>query len=209
MWPLDNTGRIKADAPKVEGHRMQVQDISWCPHNENVIASASEDCHEKLWQIPDEGLTGAMSEPIVDLVQHTRGVRMISWPPSAQNILKSGGSDCQVIIWNVGTGEALNVFSLPEIMYHGGWNWNGSEVLFTCKDKKLRICDPRKGEVKEEWFGKTVIRSNERLSYQDARGKRAVGYVNERIYSAEARTNSIRGDAGRIGANSLSNARGL
>jgi len=150
VWSLDGTGRIKPDAPKVEGHKMQVQDIAWCPHNENVIASASEDCHVKVWQIPDGGLTGAMSEPIVDLVQHTRGVRMISWHPSAQNVLMSGGSDCQVIIWNVGTGEALNVFSLPEIMYHGGWNWNGSEVLFTCKDKKLRICDPRKGEVKEE-----------------------------------------------------------
>ena len=27
----------------------------------------------------------------------------------------------------------------------------------------------KKGEVKEEWFGKTVIKSNERLSYQEAK----------------------------------------
>ena len=27
----------------------------------------------------------------------------------------------------------------------------------------------KSGEVKEEWFGKTVIKSNERLSYQEAK----------------------------------------
>lgn len=56
----------------------------------------------------------------------------------------------QVVIWNVGTGEALVSFTLPDLVYSGCWNWDGSEVLFTCKDRKIRRVDPRTGEVEEE-----------------------------------------------------------
>jgi coronin-1B/1C/6 len=50
----------------------------------------------------------------------------------------------------VGTGEALLCFTLPDLVYSGCWNWDGSEVLFTCKDRKIRRVDPRTGEVEEE-----------------------------------------------------------
>ena len=56
----------------------------------------------------------------------------------------------QVVIWNVGTGEALKTITLPEMVYSGCWNWDGSEVLFTCKDRKIRRVDPRSGEIEEE-----------------------------------------------------------
>ena len=150
VLPLNKTGRLPVDTPLVNGHKLAILDIAWCPHNDNVIASASEDCVVKVWQIPDEGLKGAMTESVVDLTQHSRGVRLITWHPSAQNILLSAGMDNQIIIWNVGTGEALNVFSLPDQVFSASWSWKGTEVVFTCKDKKLRIVDPRKGEVKEE-----------------------------------------------------------
>jgi coronin-1B/1C/6 len=47
-------------------------------------------------------------------------------------------------------GEALKSFMLPDLVYSGCWNWDGSEVLFTCKDRKIRRVDPRSGEVEEE-----------------------------------------------------------
>jgi len=87
---------------------------------------------------------------VVDLVKHQRRVGLVLWHPSAQNILLSAGSDNQVVIWNVGTGEALLSFVLPDLVYSGCWNWDGSEVLFTCKDRKIRRVDPRTGEVEEE-----------------------------------------------------------
>ena len=37
----------------VGGHKGPVLNIAWCPHNDNVIASGSEDCVVKVWQIPD------------------------------------------------------------------------------------------------------------------------------------------------------------
>ena len=86
---------------------------------------------------------------VVDLTKHQRRVGLVLWHPSAQNILLSAGSDNNVVIWNVGTGEALICFALPDLVYSGCWNWDGSEVLFTCKDRKIRRVDPR--------FGKLII----------------------------------------------------
>ena len=141
--PLAKYGRLPPDVPLVAGHKGPVLDVAWCPHNDNVIASASEDCTVKVWQIPDGGITRTVTDSVVDLVKHQRRVGLVLWHPSAQNILLSAGSDNNVVVWNVGTGEALLTFTLPDLVYSGCWNWDGSEVLFTCKDRKIRRVDPR------------------------------------------------------------------
>lgn len=38
------TGRIDMSYPTVCGHTGPVLDIEFCPHNDNIIASGSEDC---------------------------------------------------------------------------------------------------------------------------------------------------------------------
>lgn len=73
------------------------------------------------------------------------------WHPTALNVLLTAGSDNLVIIWNVGTGEALMRFDChPDVVYSACWNWDGSRLVTTCKDKKIRILDPRSGEILDE-----------------------------------------------------------
>ena len=92
VLPLEKVGRIDRDVPLVTGHKAAVLDIAWCPHNDNVIASGSEDCTVKIWQIPDGGLTSNnLTQPAVDLVAHQRRVGQVAWHPSALNILLSAG----------------------------------------------------------------------------------------------------------------------
>ena len=92
VLPLDKIGRIDRDVPLVTGHKAAVLDIAWCPHNDNVIASGSEDCTVKVWQIPDGGLTSSnLTQPAVDLVAHQRRVGQVVWHPSALNVLLSAG----------------------------------------------------------------------------------------------------------------------
>jgi coronin-1B/1C/6 len=142
---------LAADHPLVGGHKGPVLDIAWCPHNDNVIASGSEDCVVKVWHIPDGGLVKTLTEPIVDLVFHQRRVGLVLWHPTALNVLLTAGSDNQVAIWNVGTGEALvKIDCHPDIVYSACFNWDGSQLLTTCKDKKIRIINPRSGEVESE-----------------------------------------------------------
>ncbi|XP_066942237.1 coronin-6 isoform X2 [Macrobrachium rosenbergii] len=144
-------GRIPPDHPLVGGHKGPVLDIAWDPFNDNVIASGSEDCVVKVWQIPDYGLVTNMTDPVVDLVFHQRRVGIVVWHPTANNILLSAGSDNFIAIWNVGCGEALiTLNNHPDMIYSCCFNWDGSLLLTTCKDKKIRIINPRNGEVFEE-----------------------------------------------------------
>ncbi|KAK0078094.1 hypothetical protein PV325_003050 [Microctonus aethiopoides] len=151
VLPHNKVGRISADHPLVGGHKGPVLDIAWCPHNDNVIASGSEDCVVKVWQIPDSGISRTLTEPVVDLQLHQRRVGLVLWHPTALNVLLTAGSDNLVIIWNVGTGEPIvKINCHPDVVYSACWNWDGSRLVTTCKDKKIRIVDPRSGEIIEE-----------------------------------------------------------
>lgn len=73
----------------MSGHRGPVLDIQWCPFNDNVIASGSEDGIVRVWQIPDGGLVRPQTDPIVELIGHQRRVGLILWNPVANNVLLS------------------------------------------------------------------------------------------------------------------------
>jgi coronin-1B/1C/6 len=91
VLPLEKVGRIDREIPLVSGHKAAVLDIAWCPHNDNVIASGSEDCTVKIWQIPDGGITSTLTQSAVDLAAHQRRVGQVAWHPSALNVLLSAG----------------------------------------------------------------------------------------------------------------------
>lgn len=119
---LPQSGRVEQSSPTVNGHKAPVLDIQWCPHDDNIIASASEDCTvkvskcgyttvscwrsccqyeffvcywSKVWQIPDRGLTSAMTEASVTLEEHSKRVGILAWHPSAHNILLTAGEQSQ------------------------------------------------------------------------------------------------------------------
>ncbi|XP_074746358.1 coronin-6 isoform X4 [Strix uralensis] len=158
VLPLAKTGRVDKNHPLVTGHTAPVLDIDWCPHNDNVIASASEDTTVMVWQIPDYVPVRNITEPVVTLEGHSKRVGIISWHPTARNVLLSAGCDNLVILWNVGTGEMLLVLEdmHTDLIYNVGWNRNGSLLVTTCKDKKVRIIDPRKQQVVAENFEEPI-----------------------------------------------------
>ncbi|XP_054852078.1 coronin-1C isoform X2 [Eublepharis macularius] len=152
VLPLHKTGRIDKSYPTVCGHTGPVLDIDWCPHNDQVIASGSEDCTVMVWQIPENGLTLSLTEPVVVLEGHSKRVGIVAWHPTARNVLLSAGCDNAIIIWNVGTGEPLiNLDDMhQDMIYNVSWNRNGSLICTASKDKKVRIIDPRKQEIVAE-----------------------------------------------------------
>lgn len=104
--------------PTVCGHTGPVLDIEFCPHNDNIIASGSEDCSVmvgqvfifyffsgtnlqncadksivslQIWEIPEGGLTTSLTEPVVKLDGHSKRVGILSWHPTAHNVLMSAG----------------------------------------------------------------------------------------------------------------------
>lgn len=57
------------------------------------------------------------------------------------------GSDNRVVIWNVGTGEAILEIDFPDIPLSASWSWEGREFVVSCKDRKMRVVDPRSGNI--------------------------------------------------------------
>uniref|UniRef100_A0A8P0NDJ2 Coronin n=2 Tax=Canis lupus familiaris TaxID=9615 RepID=A0A8P0NDJ2_CANLF len=175
VLPLSKTGRIDKAYPTVCGHTGPVLDIDWCPHNDEVIASGSEDCTVMVWQIPENGLTSPLTEPVVVLEGHTKRVGIVTWHPTARNVLLSAGCDNVVLIWNVGTAEELyRLDSLhPDLIYNVSWNRNGSLFCSACKDKSVRIIDPRRG---------TLVAEREK-AHEGARPMRAIFLADGKVFT--------------------------
>uniref|UniRef100_A0A673WAI7 Coronin n=1 Tax=Salmo trutta TaxID=8032 RepID=A0A673WAI7_SALTR len=149
VLPLLKTGRIDKAYPTVCGHTGPVLDIDWCPHNDHVIASGSEDCTVMVWQIPENGLVTPLAEPVVVLEGHSKRVGIVTWHPTARNVLMSAGCDNLIIIWNVGTGEAMIQLEdmHPDVIFSACWSRNGALICTACKDKNIRVIDPRKEKI--------------------------------------------------------------
>ena len=86
-------GRVDLNYPKVTGHQAPLLDLQFCPFNDNVIATCSEDCTVRVWEIPDGGLTQDLTEAVVTLQGHQRRVGIVEWHPTAENVLLSAGFD--------------------------------------------------------------------------------------------------------------------
>jgi len=152
--PIEKTGRIEHDSWKVTGHAGPVLDIKWNPFNDNIIASASEDCTIKLWYIPDGGIACDLKESLIQLTGHRRRVGMVEWHPTAENILVSASYDHTIMVWNIARGVAVNTISChTDTIYSMSFNRCGSLLATTCKDKKLRLINPRTGVVVKEGPG--------------------------------------------------------
>lgn len=149
VLPLDQVGRVPIDAPKVTGHGRPVLDIEWNPFNDQEIASSSEDGSIKVWHIPENGLSMDLDEYLVDLRGHSRKVNIIRWHPCAEGVIASAAHDCEVRIWDiVDDREAATILKgHPDSIFSLSFNYNGSLLASTCKDKKIRVIDPRAGRL--------------------------------------------------------------
>ncbi|XP_003727017.2 coronin-like protein cor-1 isoform X1 [Strongylocentrotus purpuratus] len=177
VLPLDHIGRISASFSKICGHTGNVMDIKWDPFDDHNIASAAEDGKVRVWQIPDGGLTENMENPKITLNGHLRRCSAIEWHPTAKNILASAGYDKQLLIWNVGTGEiAVKIDCHRDIMFSLSFNWDGSRLATTCKDKLIRIIDPRNGDVMQEGKGHNGNKSSKCIYAGDTGRLISVGH---------------------------------
>jgi len=152
VLPLTKTGRVDLNEPKICGHTSAVLDVMFCPYNENLVASSSEDCMAMIWEIPDGGLTANLSDPLVTLMAHQRRVGIVNWHPLAENVILTAGFDYLVCIWDIAAPDApiVKIECHTDTIYSTAWNLNGSLLATTSKDKQLRIINPQTGAVKQE-----------------------------------------------------------
>jgi len=150
--PWGMKGKVDPKLPLIAGHKGAVLDIDFNPFNDNLLASVSEDCTAKIWGIPEGGLKESMTEPLQTLNGHRRKVGTVQFNLVANNILATSSADFSIKIWDIEKGK--DVFSCDsshtDIIQSVDWNSTGSLLASTCKDKKVRVIDPRQNSVVAE-----------------------------------------------------------
>ena len=82
--------------------------------------------------------------PLWILLFNALQVLYVVWHPSASDVLLSAGGDYTVFVWNTKTREALSTIKVHDHLIQSvSWNYDGSYFATSCRDKKLRIIDPR------------------------------------------------------------------
>ncbi|KAI0530310.1 hypothetical protein GGR58DRAFT_493809 [Xylaria digitata] len=147
--PLDERGKLPDVIPLFRGHTAAVLDTDWHPFNDRVIASASDDAKVMIWKVP-EGfslLTDAEEPsdvaPSAQLKGHSRKVGQVLFNPAAENILASASGDLTIKLWDITAGSAAHTLKHPDIVQSLSWNADGTMLVTTSRDKKLRMWDVR------------------------------------------------------------------
>ncbi|XP_015276156.1 PREDICTED: coronin-2A [Gekko japonicus] len=159
--PVNQTGKLDPHYPRVCGHKGNVLDIKWNPFNDFIIASCSEDATVKVWNIPQHLLKQSITHAQKELLGHARRVGLIEWHPTASDILFSTGYDYKVMIWNLDTKESVIETPVKTISFHTdvilsmSFNTDGSLLATACRDRKIRIIDPRAGTLLQEASSKS------------------------------------------------------
>ncbi|SPQ26124.1 c11b7859-d5e2-4ab6-b98b-a8ac3b7ea976 [Thermothielavioides terrestris] len=157
--PLNERGKLPDQIPLFRGHTAAVLDTDWNPFNDRIIASASDDGKVFIWEVP-QGFTlytdaeevPAVS-PVSRLPGHSRKVGHVLFNPAAEHILASSSGDLTLKLWDISTGQAAITLRHPEIVQSLSWSANGSMLVTTSRDKKLRVWDVRQEKPVHEYPG--------------------------------------------------------
>ncbi|XP_017342326.1 coronin-2B isoform X1 [Ictalurus punctatus] len=155
-------GRVDPHHPRVCGHSARVLDVKWDPFDDQRIASCSEDCTVKVWQIPSNGLKENLIKPQKELLGHVRRVGLIEWHPTAKDILLSSAYDYKVCVWCV-DDVGVAVVKTPVCVIHThtdlvtsvSFSEDGSRIATTCRDRQVRVLEPRTGHTLQESYNES------------------------------------------------------
>ncbi|VDL32694.1 unnamed protein product [Hymenolepis diminuta] len=177
--PISQVGRMPNILPMVAGHTSAVLDIQWCPHNNDVIASASDDCTVKIWEIPKDGIgRGPLTDAIATLIGHQRRVYLVQWHPTAQ------GADNTLILWNSLTQSQLMSVEFPNLVTCLSFNYNGSKLAACSKDGITRILNPRTGKfLNARSYFYAQIKFHEGVCHEGKKPQMCVFLEDDRLFT--------------------------
>lgn len=64
--------------------------------------------------------------------------------------INCAGCDNVILVWDVGTGAAVLTLGPdvhPDTIYSVDWSRDGALICTSCRDKRVRVIEPRKGTV--------------------------------------------------------------
>ncbi|KAJ5669940.1 coronin-like protein crn1 [Penicillium maclennaniae] len=159
--PLEERGKLPERIPLFRGHTAVVLDTDWNPFNDDLIASGSDDGKIFLWRVPEDFTVRPDVDaddiqdiaPVGKLSGHSKKVGHVLFNPAAENVLATASGDYTVKIWDIEAGAPKLTLNVGDIVQSQSWSGNGSLLVTTSRDKKLRIWDVRQERPAHESNG--------------------------------------------------------
>lgn len=143
VLPLDDCGRKSKLMPLLHAHSDTVTDMDFSPFDDGMLATGSQDCLVKIWHIPPGGLQESLSNPECVFSHKQRRVETVGFHPTADFLLHSS-SYTHFTLWDlVSQQEIFSNSEHSEVIQSVSWKKDGTLVATSCKDKQVRILDPR------------------------------------------------------------------
>lgn len=142
ILPLENGRRDKRHVSELPCHADLTTDFDFSPFDDALLATCSADTTVKLWRLEDAGteVTAAQSTA---LGPEAAPVECVLFHPSADGVLASGAGSVATV-WDL-----VQQKPLAALGDHGDqvqsltWKGDGCLLGSSCKDKMLRVFDPR------------------------------------------------------------------
>ena len=107
----------------------------------------------QLWKIPVGGynLGTVTRNPDAVLKGHTRRVTSVDFHTNVENIVVTSAGDLSVRVWDIAAEKEVMKFTdlHTDVVQSVTFNWDSSLFATSCKDKLLRIFDPRTNKLVE------------------------------------------------------------
>ncbi|KZT59066.1 putative CRN1-a coronin [Calocera cornea HHB12733] len=141
--------------PLARGHSAPVLDTAWSPHDDSVVASAGEDGRVLIWKVEEEAFVGWGADkwepvdfsPAARIQGSGRKVGQVLFHPTAAHVLATASGDHMVRLYDLGSTDEpkTTLVGHTDTIQSVAFNYNGSLLVTTCRDRKVRLFDPRAG----------------------------------------------------------------
>ncbi|XP_013171687.1 PREDICTED: coronin-7 isoform X1 [Papilio xuthus] len=147
VLPLDDCGRKSKTMPLLHAHSDTITDMEFSPFHDGLLLTGSQDSLVKVWHIPQEGLKESLSTPECTLSQKQRRVENVGFHPVADGLIHVA-SGYELALWDLTKQKEVFVNKdHAEVIQSTSWKKDGRLLATSCKDKKVRILDPRAPEA--------------------------------------------------------------
>jgi WD40 repeat protein len=132
----------------VNGHKLGITDSQFSPFVSNLLATSSVDATVKLWKLPNDVLKENIEKETCNL-QHDKKINLIQFHPTVSDVLVSASFDNKIRLWdlNHSSEPVQTIEHHNDIIQSISWNHDGSAFVSSCRDKLVRIVDPRSSNV--------------------------------------------------------------